>query len=93
MRDATERATALARILHDKRCAAGEVLSQRVVETLVFLDMPKVTFRVDVAPLQNAAGEYELTPTGYDRVDFLISANSGENMQSLSMVASGGELA
>ena len=93
LRDATERATALARILHDKRCAAGEVLSQRVVETLVFLDMPKVTFRVDVAPLQNAAGEYELTPTGYDRVDFLISANSGEYMQSLSMVASGGELA
>lgn len=93
LRGATEKATELAGVLHEKRCAAGAELSRRVVETLVFLDMPKVTFRVDIAAVRNAAGEFELSPTGYDRVDFLISANSGENMQSLSMVASGGELA
>lgn len=93
LRDATERATVAATALHEKRAIAAASLSNRVVETLVFLDMPKVSFRVDLAIMKNAAGEYELSPTGYDHVDFLISANSGEDMQSLSMVASGGELA
>ena len=93
LREATGQATALARVLHEKRCVAGEKLSRRVVETLVFLDMPKVTFCVDITEVKDKGGAYELLPTGYDRVDFLISANSGENMQSLSMVASGGELA
>lgn len=93
LKKATERATELARVLHEKRCVAGEALSRRVVETLIFLDMPKVTFRVDIAEVKDADGVFELLPTGYDRVDFLISANSGEDMQSLSMVASGGELA
>lgn len=93
LRDATEHATLLAKKLHDKRMIAAEELSARVIETLVFLDMPKVSFRVNTQEVKNAAGEYILSPTGYDRVDFLISANSGEDMQSLSMVASGGELA
>ena len=93
LRDATEQATLLAKKLHDKRTLAAEMLSSRVIETLVFLDMPKVSFLVNTQEMKNEAGEYILAPTGYDRVDFLISANSGENMQSLSMVASGGELA
>ena len=93
LRDATERATRLAGVLHDKRSTAALELSRQVVETLKFLDMPKVSFQIELSELKNEAGAFTLTPNGYDHVDFLISANSGENVQSLSMVASGGELA
>lgn len=92
LRDATENAMSLANALHEKRVAAAESLSRHVVETLVFLDMPKVVFRVEI-DVDTSDGSPTLTQTGYDRVDFLISANSGENLQSLSTVASGGELA
>lgn len=91
--EATARAVALADALHEKRAAAAAMLSGRVVETLVFLDMPKVTFRVVTEAVRTEDGAPVLSQTGYDRVDFLISANSGEDMQSLSSVASGGELA
>ncbi|MGM9609913.1 MAG: DNA repair protein RecN, partial [Eubacteriales bacterium] len=91
--DATAKALSLAEKLHEKRAQAAERLSKKVVETLVFLDMPKVTFRVSIETPQGSDGTYLLTPRGYDSVDFLISANSGEQMQSLSLVASGGELA
>ncbi len=90
---ATKRATTSASVLHELRLAAAEGLSARVIETLVFLDMPKVSFRIDVKENRDAAGNYILSPDGYDMVDFLISANSGEEMHSLSRVASGGELA
>ena len=92
LRDATKKAVTLADELHEKRVAAAEELSRHVVETLVFLDMPKVVFRVEIGT-DTVNGAPVLTPTGYDRVDFLISANSGESLQSLSTVASGGELA
>lgn len=93
LKDATAKALSLAEKLHEKRAQAAEHLSKKVVETLVFLDMPKVTFRVSIETPQASDGTYLLTPRGYDTVDFLISANSGEQMQSLSLVASGGELA
>ncbi len=92
-RDAKCKATECARILHDKRVAAGTALTKRVIDTLIFLDMPKVSFRVEVIENKDAKGDYLLASDGYDTVDFLISANSGEAMHSLSRVASGGELA
>ncbi len=83
----------LALTLHNTRVAAAQTLSERVVETLVFLDMPKVSFRVEIAENKDSDGEYILSSDGFDSVEFLISANSGEQMHSLSKVASGGELA
>lgn len=69
-----------------KRRKAGERLSEEVVSSLRFLDMPKVRFRISVLP------EKELKPDGADDVDFLISVNAGEDLQSLGKVSSGGEL-
>ncbi len=93
LKDETARCVELADRLHAKRLEAGEILSGKVVEILTFLDMPRVTFRVSVEPMMSATGEYELGTDGYDNVDFMISANKGEDMHSLSRVASGGELA
>ncbi|HBL40152.1 MAG TPA: DNA repair protein RecN, partial [Ruminococcaceae bacterium] len=75
----------LARELSALRREAGAVFSQRVCEELRFLDMPNVTFVVE----QN---ECELNENGMDAVEFLISANLGENPKPLAKIASGGEL-
>ncbi len=86
------KALSLADKLHEGRIRAGRGLSCAVVDNLVFLDMPKVTFDVSICEsMEN--GEKCLGPNGYDLVDFLISANQGEDVHSLSKVASGGELA
>ncbi len=91
-REAKQKADISAKKLHEMRMHAGAELAEHVVETLRFLDMPKVSFRVDVTENCNEEG-YVLSADGFDTVDFMISANSGEELHSLSRVASGGELA
>lgn len=81
-----EEAVRIAGSLHEQRRAAAEELTAHIVSDLVFLEMPKVRFAVSV---QKQAA---LSPTGLDEVDFLLSVNPGETMQSLANVASGGEL-
>ncbi len=75
-----------------KRKAAAENLSHEVISSLQFLDMPKVRFRISVNPQHDSAGAYIFRSDGIDDVDFLISVNVGEEMQSLGRVSSGGEL-
>jgi DNA repair protein RecN (Recombination protein N) len=88
-----QEAVRIASLIHKMRTEAGELLSRKVVENLIFLDMPKVRFQVDICPEMTSNHEYKLSYNGYDVVEFMISANSGEEMHSLSKVASGGELA
>lgn len=75
----------------EKRKAAAEKLSEEIAESLRFLDMPKVRFRIAVTPIKEN-GTYQFKPDGVDDVDFLISVNTGEDIQSLGKVSSGGEL-
>lgn len=75
-----------------KRKKAAELLSREVISSLQFLDMPKVRFRVAVAPERDSTGTYIFRPDGADDVDLLISVNIGEELQSLGKVSSGGEL-
>ena len=81
-----EKAAAIAETLHEKRKAAAEELTTHIVGDLVFLEMPKVRFAVTVQK------QTSLNAAGLDEVDFLLSVNPGEAMQSLAHVASGGEL-
>ena len=76
----------LALKLRASRQAAAERLSQRILEELRQLDMPKVQFSCRFS-------EIELSPTGADAVAFYMSANVGEALKPMSKVASGGELA
>ncbi len=69
-----------------KRKAAAKILEEKITSELVFLDMEKVRFRIEVLPLADFAAD------GMDKVAFLVSANPGEPLLPLSKVASGGEL-
>lgn len=79
-----------AQALSRQRHKAAEKLQTRVQEELRQLDMPKVRFEVQFSPLDNPWG---LDETGMDQVQFLMSANVGEDLKPIQKVASGGELA
>lgn len=73
-------------VLRKARKAGAQYLTDRILEELTQLDMPKVQFACEFA-------ETELTAKGADSVAFHMSANAGEALKPLSKVASGGELA
>ncbi|MGN0479424.1 MAG: DNA repair protein RecN [Hominenteromicrobium sp.] len=78
-------AVALAKQLSAKRRAACESFSKRIRAELAELNMPGVTFSVEQV-------RTPLTAFGCDRIQFLVSANSGEEPKPMSKIASGGEL-
>ncbi len=71
--------------LTDSRMAAARDFENKVKSELEFLDMPKVTFVVD----RKATA---LTSKGADAIEFLISANPGQEPKAIAKIASGGEL-
>lgn len=75
----------LADKLSAERKKTAKIFEENVKQELAFLDMPKMQFYVDF-------NKGNLSSTGYDKIEFLISANPGEPPKSLSKVASGGEL-
>ena len=79
-----------AKALSDKRREIAVALQARIQSELSQLDMPKVRFEVDFA---EKTGELGLDATGMDEVQFLMSANVGEELKPIHKIASGGELA
>ena len=73
-------------VLTDMRRKSATVVEQELSKLLVPLGIPKVRFKVDVSPA-------DLSTNGADKVMFLFSANSSTDMQPVSQVASGGEIA
>lgn len=67
------------------RSESAKQLENEIKEQLEFLDMPKVKFLVDFK-------QGNLSSTGYDKIEFLISTNPGEPPKPLAKIASGGEL-
>ncbi len=86
LRELTPVLEAKAKALTDKRFECGKRLSEAVMSELKFLDMNGVKFSVRIE-----SGEF--SPSGADKVEFLVSTNAGEPFKSLSKTASGGELA
>ena len=74
------------------RREASASLEARVVEELKPLGMPRVRFQVQIQDRENEAGKPVYSPSGKDRVEFLISPNQGEPFRRLALIASGGEL-
>lgn len=90
--DLYSEALALADEIHTIRTEASGALTNKICEILEFLDMPGVVFYAKMnASLEN--GKKVLNKNGYDSVEFYISANKGADAQSLSKIASGGEIA
>lgn len=79
--EAYERAAALT----ECRRTAAAGLAEKITTELAFLEMIKVGFSVEVRPAQ-------LSLSGGDEVEFMISTNTGEPLKPLARIASGGEL-
>ena len=75
------------RQLTEARKEKAKILSLDLERNLKQLNLENTTCVVNVV-----SDEENITPTGCDSVDILVSFNVGEPARSLSMVASGGEL-
>lgn len=82
-------ATKLATKLTAARTKAAKTLEGDMEQSLRPLAMPNVRFHISVEPATDGA----LTATGADCVQFLFSANKNSDLQPVSQVASGGEIA
>ncbi len=71
--------------LTESRVIAARNFEKQVCEVLKYLDMPNVQFTVQIEK-----GKY--TKFGADNIEFMISANAGEDVKPLAKIASGGEL-
>lgn len=78
-------ALSLAEQLSKVRKAASDRFCKQVGEELSFLDMPSVRFYVQNTPCA-------LSENGIDNLEFILSANAGEEPKPLAKIASGGEL-
>ena len=80
-------ARAAARALTEKRRAAAVSASEKITDTLAYLDMPKVKLEILLSQTD------DFTPSGCDRAEFMVATNPGEPMMPMSDIASGGEMA
>lgn len=95
---ASEKYRQVAAQLSAKRLKAGAELASQVVSTLKELGLSHAQMGVQVTSLeepgsvvQERGKSLQLSPLGWDRVEFLFSANPGEPLRPLAKVASGGE--
>jgi DNA repair protein RecN (Recombination protein N) len=98
-RKAVREAKDIALQLSEKRRDTARRLESKVMKELGDLGMAGTQFRVSIQREVNPEGEieaddkrYVLYPHGLDRIEFLISANAGEDLRQLRKVASGGEM-
>lgn len=98
-RQAVKEAKEIALKLSDKRKETARRLETKVMKELADLGMAGTQFRVSIQREVDPQGEieadnkrYVLYPHGLDRIEFLLSANVGEDLRQLRKVASGGEM-
>jgi len=85
--------------LSEKRKSAAKKLEDLVIKELNDLGMSGTIFKISIRREISADGDidagdkkYVLYPHGLDRIEFLLSANEGEDLKQLRKVASGGEM-
>ncbi len=85
--------------LSAQRRVCAHALEESVKKELVYLSLEKANFKVGLGyreskngPVMIDSKRYELSPSGLDHVEFLVSTNVGEPLLPLKSVASGGEL-
>lgn len=76
-----------AQLLHKQRVKYATELSQLITDSMHALSMPHGVFSIDVE-----FNEHSLTAEGADRIEFRVTTNPGQPLQSIAKVASGGEL-
>lgn len=72
--------------ISDLRKKAAASISQKIEKSLRELEMKDAVFSIIVEKKEG------FTASGYDRVEFMISPNAGEELKPLANIASGGEI-
>ena len=80
----------IADTIHQVRELAGKRLASDIVNEIEFLGLSGASFKVNFTKRPK---ERFFSKTGYDEVEFLFTANKGEDLKPLSKTASGGEAA
>ncbi len=80
-----EVAMSLAKKLSESRKKAANIFSKKVIAEAAFLNMPHLKIAAQF-------NEHDMTSSGIDNAELLISVNAGEDLKPLAKVASGGEL-
>jgi DNA repair protein RecN (Recombination protein N) len=81
-----------AKSLTAERKAVAKRLSAAIGDTLLSLGMSKARFDIVVTQRTTERGKAVCGSNGFDRIEFLISPNPGEELKALRAIASGGEL-
>ena len=81
---------AKADLLSGARKKTTAQLEKAISQELSTLSFTTAEFKSEFEPVEKSLDE--LTPSGWDRVEFMFSANPGEPMKPLVKIASGGEL-
>lgn len=86
-------------LLSEKRKIIAEKLEKLVIKELSDLGMAGTIFKISITREASPQGDvesdnkkYMLYPHGLDKIEFLLSANEGEDLKQLRKVASGGEM-
>jgi DNA repair protein RecN (Recombination protein N) len=74
------------------RQKTAATLERETAKELKDLGLPKIKFKINLAPEVDSQGKPLLTSTGLEKADYLISPNVGEDLQPLAKIASGGEM-
>ncbi len=77
-----------AKELSNLRRQTAEIFTQKVKSELAELSMKGSKFEIDF----NFVTEENADETGFDRIEFMFTANSGQPLRPLNKVASGGEM-
>lgn len=72
--------------LSEIRKSKASVIEKEIVKQLEELEMKSADFKISIEK------KSEFTGDGWDKVEFLISANLGEELKPLAKIASGGEM-
>jgi len=72
--------------IHTIRCDVSSQLVQRITKELSYIGLEKSVFKINI----EATDKFMIN--GFDKVQFLISTNTGEPVKALEKVVSGGEL-
>ena len=81
---------AQADFLSGSRKKTAVQLEKAISRELSTLSFTTAEFKAEFAPVEKNL--HEITPSGWDRVEFMFSANTGEPLKPLAKIASGGEL-
>ena len=82
----------LGHFITKKRKESTIKLQMDIENILKHLNMGKACFSVEIRTKEENEGHLTANPFGFDEIEFMISANPGEDVKPLTKVASGGEI-